>query len=85
MSSSHPAGAGTFISIRTRAVVAVLHDPNLAFLYGDRFIFLKDGQAETWHSSQKPWDPEILTRVYCARVSSIPYRDRALVIPGFEL
>jgi iron complex transport system ATP-binding protein len=67
------------------AVVAVLHDPNLAFLYGDRFIFLRDGQTETWHSSQKPWDPEILARVYGAGVSSIPYRGRALVIPGIEL
>lgn len=67
------------------AVVAVLHDPNLAFLYGDQFVFLREGQAETWHSSQKPWDSEILTRVYGAGVSSIPYRDRALVIPGFDL
>ncbi len=27
------------------AVVAVLHDPNIAFLYGDRFIFLRDGRS----------------------------------------
>ena len=63
------------------AVVAVLHDPNIAFLYGDRFIFLRDGQMESWNSSQKPWDTEILQRVYGTEVRSIPYRDRALVIP----
>jgi iron complex transport system ATP-binding protein len=66
------------------AVVAVLHDPNLAFLYGDRFVFLRDGEAETWDSFQKPWNTEILRRVYGTRVCSIPYRDRALVISEFD-
>jgi iron complex transport system ATP-binding protein len=66
------------------AVVAVLHDPNLAFLYGDRFVFLRDGEAATWDSFEKPWDTEILSWVYGTRVGSIPYRDRALVIPGFD-
>jgi iron complex transport system ATP-binding protein len=63
------------------AVVAVLHDPNLAFLYGDRFIFLIDGRGESWRCSQKPWDTEVLQRVYGAELHSIPYRDRALVVP----
>lgn len=63
------------------AVVAVLHDPNIAFLYGDRFIFLKEGQVESWSSSQKPWDTEVLQKVYGPELRSIPYQDRALVVP----
>lgn len=67
------------------AVVAVLHDPNLAFLYGDRFLFLRSGEAEARDSSEKPWNSDILRRVYDAEVSSIPYQDRALIIPGFAM
>ncbi len=66
------------------AVVAVLHDPNIAFLYGDRFVFIKDGQIESWSSSQKPWDAEVLQRVYGTELRSIPYRDRALVVPNVD-
>jgi iron complex transport system ATP-binding protein len=66
------------------AVVAVLHDPNLAFLYGERFILLKGGQVETFSSSQRPWDTEILKRVYDAELRSIPYGDRALVVPHID-
>lgn len=67
------------------AVVAVLHDPNIAFLYGDRFIFLKDGRIESWASYQKPWDTEMLQRVYGADLRTIPYQDRALVVPIVDL
>jgi iron complex transport system ATP-binding protein len=66
------------------AVVAVLHDPNIAFLYGDRFIFLKEGQVESWSSSQKPWDAEVLQRVYGPELRTIPYQDRALVVPSID-
>jgi len=66
------------------AVVAVLHDPNIAFLHGDRFIFMGNGQIEAWDSSQEPWDADILTRVYGSRVHSIPYRGRALIIPAVD-
>lgn len=66
------------------AVVAVLHDPNLAFLYGDHFIFVRDGEGNSWSSSQKPWNPEVLQRVYGVGVRSVPYRDRALIVPDLD-
>ena len=36
-------------------VLAVLHDPNSAFLYGDHFIFLKDGAR--WSACPRPSAP----------------------------
>jgi iron complex transport system ATP-binding protein len=66
------------------AVVAVLHDPNIAFLYGDRFVYLRDGTREVWDDSQQAWHPALLERVYGTSVQCIPYRNRALVIPRFD-
>jgi iron complex transport system ATP-binding protein len=63
-------------------VVAVLHDPNLAFLYGDHFIFLKAGRLLSTKDSQEPWDAELLRSVYDAELHVVPYGNRALVVPG---
>lgn len=63
-------------------VVAVLHDPNAAFLYGDRFLFLKAGKAISLSSSQQPWDSDVLRSVYETDLQTVPYRNRALVVPG---
>ncbi len=63
-------------------VAAVLHDPNLAFLYGDEFVFLKNGRLQSVSSSQKPWDGSLLNAVYEMDVHTVPYGKRALVIPG---
>ena len=35
-------------------VLAVLHDPNSAFLYGDHFVFLKDGSVERLPGGRAP-------------------------------
>ncbi len=62
-------------------VLAVLHDPNSAFLYGDHFVFLKDGAVERLPAAERPWDRDFLERIYETGMDSIPYGDRALVVP----
>lgn len=62
-------------------VVVVLHDPNIAFLHGDSFIFLKDGRMKSVKDAREPWDEEFLRSVYDAEVRSIPYGNRAIVVP----
>ena len=62
-------------------VLAILHDPNSAFLYGDHFIFLKDGAMERLSAAERPWDREFLERIYDTKMDSIPYGDRAFVVP----
>jgi iron complex transport system ATP-binding protein len=62
-------------------VLAVLHDPNLAFLSGDHFVFLKDGLVRETAAGEHPWTAELLSEVYGTRIETIPFRDRALVVP----
>jgi len=62
-------------------VLAVLHDPNSAFLYGDNFIFLKDGKIEELDASESPWDRRVLERIYDTDMDTVPYGDRAIVVP----
>lgn len=62
-------------------VLAVLHDPNSAFLYGDHFLLLKDGVVQELDPTQQAWDRQVLERLYDARLETIPYGERALVVP----
>jgi iron complex transport system ATP-binding protein len=62
-------------------VLAVLHDPNLAFLSGDHFIFLKDGKVRKTAETEFPWEAALLSEVYGTPIETIPFRSRSLVIP----
>jgi iron complex transport system ATP-binding protein len=62
-------------------VLAVLHDPNSAFLYGDHFIFLKDGHIHELEEGENPWDRQVLERIYEEEIDTVPYGERAIVVP----
>jgi iron complex transport system ATP-binding protein len=62
-------------------ILAVLHDPNAAFLSGDHFIFLKDGRIYEGEEGQAPWNAEFLSAVYGTPIKTIPFQDRSLVVP----
>ena len=64
-----------------RTVLAVLHDPNSAFVYGDHFVFLRDGQVQALAADEQPWDAAVLERMYGAPIDTVPYGDRAVVVP----
>lgn len=63
------------------AVVAVLHDPNMAFLNADRVVFLRRGRIAVPPGGCPPWDPSFIGEVYGVPLCTLPYGDRALVIP----
>jgi iron complex transport system ATP-binding protein len=63
-------------------VVAVLHDPNAAFVYGNDFVFLKDGKRYRPDEHHHPWDEPVLRHVYDIPLECVPYRERALVAPA---
>jgi len=63
-------------------VVAVLHDPNIAFMYADDFILIKDGTIRNLHDDEQPWNASILIDLYGVHLETMPFRDRALVIPA---
>ena len=62
-------------------ILAVLHDPNVAFLSGDHFVFLKNGRVQEVDRSEHPWDADFLSAVYGTPIETLPFRDRALVVP----
>ncbi len=62
-------------------IVAVLHDPNLAFLYGDDFLFVKDKQLIRSEPSVNAWDVNFLKTIYHGNLEAISHNGRALVIP----
>jgi iron complex transport system ATP-binding protein len=62
-------------------IVAVLHDPNLAFLYGDDFLFVKDKQVIRSASNIDAWNVDFLKTIYHGNIEAIPYNGRALLVP----
>ena len=69
------------LTSRGLTVLAVLHDPNLAFLSGDHFVFLKDGRVREFTGAERPWEAALLSEVYETPIETLPFRDRALVVP----
>jgi iron complex transport system ATP-binding protein len=62
-------------------ILAVLHDPNAAFLSGDHFIFLKDGRVHKAVEGQAPWNADFLSDVYGTSIKTIPFGSRSLIVP----
>jgi iron complex transport system ATP-binding protein len=62
-------------------IVAVMHDPNLAFMFGDDFLFLKDKKVIRSGETMKAWDIEFLKTIYPGKLETIPHNGRALLVP----
>ncbi len=62
-------------------IIAVMHDPNLAFMFGDDFLFLKDKKVIRSGETMKAWDTEFLKTIYHGKLETIPYNGRALLVP----
>lgn len=62
-------------------IVAVMHDPNLAFLYGDDFLFMKNGKIVRTGESIQAWDTDFLKTIYEGNIQAIPFKGRALFVP----
>jgi len=62
-------------------IVAVMHDPNLAFMFGDDFLFLKDKKVIRSSDSFQAWDIEFLETIYHGKLEAIPHNGRALLVP----
>lgn len=67
-----------------KTVICIMHDPNLAFLYGDRFflmqkqglISLQDRDSETIH--------QLLEEAYQVQLEQIPHQERIVILPSLQ-
>jgi iron complex transport system ATP-binding protein len=71
---------------RALAVVAVLHDMNLAAQFADRVVLLKDGRIHSEDVPRKALVPMTIRDIYDARVivEAHPSTNKAHVVPLYE-
>ena len=62
-------------------VVAVLHDPNMAFLFGDRFLFVHEKEVHdgAWPA---PWNNPMVKKVFHENIIRVTHGDKFLLIPA---
>ena len=65
-------------------IIAVMHDPNQAFIFGDDFLFMKDKKIIRPGESLQAWDTDFLKTIYQGRLETIPYKGRALLVPFLD-
>jgi iron complex transport system ATP-binding protein len=61
-------------------VVAVLHDPNMALLFADVFIFVHDSRAHTV-DQENAWKHAVANRVFHDDLQTFEYNGKYLLIP----
>jgi iron complex transport system ATP-binding protein len=62
-------------------IVAVIHDPTIAFMYGDGFLFMKDGCINDPPEGVGYNDPVHLTYIYDMPVEVVEASHRIFVVP----
>lgn len=65
-------------------VLAVLHDPNIAFRYGDDFLFAGNGSIRRAGDGKPPWDPSLLSGIYGIPLHVTEAEGTRFVIPLVE-
>jgi iron complex transport system ATP-binding protein len=67
-----------------RLVLAALHDLNLAALFADRLLLLKEGRLVALGTPEKLLRPALLQEVYGVPFEVLVHAGRRLVLPSFE-
>ena len=63
-------------------VLAVLHDPNAAFLYADHVLFLKEGRIAAPPEGTPPWNADFIRSIYGMEAQTVPFGRKGLVVPS---
>lgn len=62
-------------------IVAIMHDPNLAFLYAEQFYFMHNQQIIQPQSEQQLFAPEFLSGIYGLNFVQSTMAGKAIVMP----
>lgn len=65
---------------RGMTIVAVIHDPNLAFLFGDRFVYFHDRKIHEVKDG-KAWDHHLAGNVFHDNIVTLEHEGRRLFVP----
>ena len=61
-------------------VIAVLHDPNMAYLYGDRFIYVHENQVHEVNN-RKAWEHKLADKIFDNNLLPIEHEGKFVFIP----
>ena len=61
-------------------VVATLHDPNNAFLFGDFFLFVHEKKVIT-DEINEPWNNPLIHKIFHDEIELIPYKEKFFIFP----
>lgn len=72
------------ITAQSIAVIAVLHDPNIAFFHADSFFFLREGHVVWPEKEEQFWSVEFIKKVYGIQVDIVSFHNKGIMIlqPG---
>jgi iron complex transport system ATP-binding protein len=63
-------------------VVLVIHDPNMGFMYGDDFIFMKNGSILQASEEKEPYDSKLLSDVFGIEIKIASSEGNRWIIPS---
>ena len=61
-------------------VVAVLHDPNMAYLFGEKFIYVHDGQVHEVND-QNAWEHQLVNKIFDNQLFPVEHQGKYIFIP----
>ncbi len=69
------------LSRQNFTVIAIMHDPNLAFLFADHLFFMRQHEVVKPESKTRITDPKFLKSVYDVEFHEAMIQDKTIVIP----
>ena len=61
-------------------VIAVLHDPNMAYLFGEKFIYVHDNQVHEVND-KRAWEHQLAGKIFDNQLFPIEYEGKYVFIP----
>lgn len=61
-------------------VVAILHDPNLSYLYADEVIYVHQKKAHEVEG--KPWEHSLVKEIFRGDFNQLEYKDKCIFVPN---
>lgn len=69
------------LSRQNFTVIAIMHDPNLAFLFADHLFFMREHEVIKPDSKARITDPTFLKSVYDVEFHEAMIKDKTIVVP----